>query len=56
MGGERHAGWGFAAPALFLIVTCFFLQVAAWSSVEHRSTGAARRSVASSPLDLFLMI
>src|SRR2546428_5278713 len=27
-----------------------------WSSVEHRSTGAARRSVASSPLDLFLMI
>ena len=29
MGGERHAGWGFAAPALFLIVTCFFLPVAA---------------------------
>jgi hypothetical protein len=34
----------------------FSLQVAAWSSVEHRSTGAARRSVASSPLDLFLII
>jgi hypothetical protein len=34
----------------------FFLQVAAWSSVEHRSTDAARRSVASSPLDFFLLI
>ncbi len=34
----------------------FFLQVATWSSVEHRSTGAARPSVASSLLDLFLMI
>jgi len=29
MRGERRAGWGFAAPALFLIVTCFFLPVAA---------------------------
>ena len=29
MRGERRAGWGFTAPALFLIVTCFFLPVAA---------------------------
>jgi multiple sugar transport system permease protein len=29
MRGERGAGWGFTAPALFLIVTCFFLPVAA---------------------------
>jgi len=29
MRGEGRAGWGFAAPALFLIVTCFFLPVAA---------------------------
>jgi multiple sugar transport system permease protein len=28
MRGEGRAGWGFAAPALFLIVTCFFLPVA----------------------------
>jgi multiple sugar transport system permease protein len=29
MRAERRAGWGFAAPALFLIVTGFFLPVAA---------------------------
>jgi multiple sugar transport system permease protein len=28
MRGERRAGWAFVAPALFLIVTCFFLPVA----------------------------
>jgi multiple sugar transport system permease protein len=29
MRGEGRAGWGFAAPALFLIVTCFFFPVVA---------------------------
>jgi multiple sugar transport system permease protein len=29
MRGQGRAGWGFAAPALFLIVTCFFFPVAA---------------------------
>jgi multiple sugar transport system permease protein len=28
MRGEGRAGWGFVAPGLFLIVTCFFLPVA----------------------------